>query len=93
MGVYHSDKLVYVGRAGTGFDEATLKWLTDLLKSKETPEKPIDLVKPYEIRWLKPDLVCEVKFMELTPGLKLRAPSFKRLRTDKAPDECRLNAR
>lgn len=93
LGAYHGDKLVYVGRVGTGFDEETLKWLTDLVKSKETCEKPIDLVKPYEIRWLKPELVCEVKFMEFTPSLKLRAPSFKGIRTDKAPEECRLDMR
>lgn len=90
LGAYHRDKLVYVGRVGTGFDEGSLKWLTGLLKSRETSEKPIDLVKPYVIRWVKPELVCEVKFMELTPDLKLRAPSFKRIRADKGPEECVL---
>ncbi len=92
LGAYHLGKLVYVGRVGTGFDEESLKWLTDLLKSRETAEKPIDLVKPYVIRWVRPELVCEVKFMELTPDLKLRAPSFKRIRTDKEPKECILEA-
>ena len=93
LGAYRDGKLVYVGRVGTGFDEESLGWLTDLLKSRETREKPIDLVKPYVIKWVKPELVCEVEFMELTPDLKLRAPSFKRIRTDKGPEECILEAR
>jgi ATP-dependent DNA ligase len=34
--------------------------------------------------------VCEVEYRELTAARRLRAASFKRLRTDKAPEECLL---
>ncbi len=37
---------------------------------------------------LRPELVCEVEFLEMTDGGKLRAPSFKGLRTDKVPADC-----
>jgi DNA ligase-1 len=43
-----------------------------------------------KVRWVEPKIVCEVKFMELTEDLKLRAPSFQRLREDKLPEECFL---
>ena len=47
-------------------------------------EKKVDKV------WIKPELVCEVEYLELTKNEDLRAPSFKRLRFDKDPKECIL---
>ena len=41
--------------------------------------------------WLKPELVCTVKFMGRTPGGGLRQPVFKGLRDDKIPNECIAN--
>jgi DNA ligase D-like protein (predicted 3'-phosphoesterase) len=38
--------------------------------------------------WLRPVLVCEVGYMEVTRQRKLRIPRFIRLRTDKKPGEC-----
>ncbi len=40
--------------------------------------------------WLKPALVCEVKFLQFTEDLKLRAPVFLRVRSDRKPTDCRL---
>jgi bifunctional non-homologous end joining protein LigD len=47
------------------------------------------------VRWIKPELVAEIKFSEWTHetqdgGMKLRAPVFLRLRNDKDPKECLL---
>ncbi len=36
-------------------------------------------------------LVCEVEYLEVTPQLHLRAPSFKRMRDDKLPEDCTLD--
>jgi len=91
LGAYKGDELVYVGRVGTGFDEETVKLMTDMLRKMETHEKAVELSEPFEVRWVRPELVCEVKFLELTHDLKLRAPSFMRLRDEKAPDECRID--
>ena len=41
-------------------------------------------------RWIEPRLVARVEFRELTAAGKLRAPSFKGLRNDKGPEECRV---
>ena len=39
---------------------------------------------------IKPELVCEVEYLEVTSNKELRAPSYKGLRKDKKPKECRL---
>lgn len=90
LGAYRGGKLVFMGKVGTGFDENFLKSITPELKRLEVKENPVGEMPPYEVRWVRPELVCEVKYMELTPDLKLRAPSFKGLRFDKAPEECEL---
>ena len=38
--------------------------------------------------WIRPKLVCTVKFMEKIASGKLRQPAFKGLREDKEPREC-----
>ena len=88
IGAYRGGKLEFMGKVGTGFDESLLKSISSLLKVRATGVKPVEAEPPYEVRWVKPELVCEVKFMEVTPDLKLRAPVFRRLRSDKAPEEC-----
>ena len=42
--------------------------------------------------WVRPKLVCEVKFSEWTDSGRLRHPVYKGLRTDKKPGEIRLVA-
>jgi DNA ligase D-like protein (predicted ligase) len=88
LGAYREGKLEFMGKVGTGFDEALLKDLTPILKAREVAARPIEVELPYEVRWVRPEIVCEVKYLELTPELRLRAPSFRRLRFDKPPEEC-----
>jgi ATP-dependent DNA ligase len=57
---------------------------------REVAARPIEAELPYEVRWVRPEIVCEVKYLELTPELRLRAPSFRRLRFDKPPEECEV---
>lgn len=92
IGAYDRGKLVFLGKVGTGFDEETIKYLTSELRKIEVFKKPVEEEPPYEVRWVKPEFVCEVRFLELTDDLKLRAPVFLRLRGDKSPKECTLEA-
>lgn len=92
LAAYHEGKLEFLGKVGTGFDEGLLKSLVPMLKTHEIASKPIEAEAPYEVRWVKPELVCEVKYLGVTHDLKLRAPSFRRLRFDKAPQECEVPA-
>ncbi len=72
-------------------DSALLDDLLDRLRPLETDAPAIDdrdLRKTKGAHWVRPELVCEVEFLEMTDGGKLRAPSFKGLRTDKLPADC-----
>jgi bifunctional non-homologous end joining protein LigD len=40
--------------------------------------------------WVEPELVCEIRFRELTDDGLLRHPAFLRFRDDKPPEECVL---
>ncbi|MEM5797740.1 MAG: non-homologous end-joining DNA ligase [Candidatus Aenigmatarchaeota archaeon] len=94
-GIYYKGKLHYLGRVGTGLDEKGYAELTEQLKKLETDKNPFEKFDEdpeimQKIHWVKPKLVAEVKFMNLTPDFKMRAPSFIRLREDKLLEECRL---
>jgi bifunctional non-homologous end joining protein LigD len=98
LGLYdRNGDLIHVGQAGTGFDQAMLKEIWGVLKKRETKRSPfphgVEALR--EVRWVKPELVAEIKFSEWTHataegGMKLRAPVFLGLREDKDPKECIL---
>ena len=97
LGLYDKKKrLIHVGQAGTGFDQARLKELGAQFKKFETTKNPFyGHVEARHAHWLKPELVAEIKFTEWTHetaegGMKLRAPVFLALRDDKKPEECTL---
>jgi bifunctional non-homologous end joining protein LigD len=87
-------KLRFVGHVGTGFDDETLDLVYSMLKKNEKDFMPVDKL-PYmnrEITWLNPILVAEIKFAAWTDDGILRAPVFLRLREDKKPNECIIEA-
>jgi bifunctional non-homologous end joining protein LigD len=90
MGAYEDDELKYIGNCGTGFSNDEQKELLKKFKSRERKTSPflekINL-KGREPVWMRPDLVAEVKYSEITKTGKLRHPVFKALRKDKDPEE------
>jgi ATP-dependent DNA ligase len=61
------------------------------LKRKAAPIDDSDLAALKGVTFVEPVLVCEVEYLEITKSTKkMRAPVFKRLRPDKAADECLL---
>jgi bifunctional non-homologous end joining protein LigD len=89
-------RLIHVGQAGTGFTQATLKEIWQILKPLETKRSPFyGPVEAANAHWVKPQRVAEIKFTEWTHetaegGMKLRAPVFMGLREDKEPKQCTL---
>lgn len=82
-------QLIYAGGCGTGFNEKTLQELYKNFRKLETDKSPFkEKVPGKQIQWLKPRLVCEVKFAEWTKDSKVRTPVFMRLREDKSPRDC-----
>jgi len=96
LAVYSANekKLKFAGHAGTGFNDDTLSEIYSKLKGLKIKSMPIDKI-PYlnrETTWLEPALVAEVKFDDWTADGILRAPVFLRLREDKKPQECLIEA-
>ena len=81
--------MVYVGRAGTGFNKRNTKELESRFKSLITDVSPFKISpKPRtneKITWIEPRLAAEIKFTEWTDDNQLRQASFKGLREDKNP--------
>ncbi len=87
LGAYESDKLVYVGRVGSGFSDEDLQEIVGNFE----PVSATPFVNPPSTpgtKWLKPELVVQVAAMEVTENGSLRAPVFLRTREDKEPKEC-----
>ena len=95
--------LVYAGRVGTGFNDALLKELHDLLDpiTRSDPlcagpvhgpgSEPLTSEQIPETSttiWTDAIHVCEVRYREFTPDGLLRHATFLHRRTDKAAHEC-----
>src|SRR5262249_4240602 len=92
IGVHNDGKLHWVGNVGTGFDQKLLNYLAARLKPLATSTCPfVERPKPDKgMTWVKPELVCQVKFSNWTQDDRLRAPVFLGLRNDvPAPDVAR----
>ena len=93
LGMYKKGTLYYIGKVGTGFSTKDIETLHPKLETLETDEPPV--ANPGRLRtvqWVKPKLVAEIKYVELTKAEHLRAPVFLRLRPDKKPKECTFKA-
>lgn len=79
------NKLKHIGQTGTGFNQKTLTKIMTLLKPLIIPRAAFLKANKPDIPYtpVKPILICEVKFTEITKEGKLRHPVFLHLRDDK----------
>ena len=85
--------LVHVGNVGGGFDDKSLLEIKPML-DKLVVKKPVitgPIEAPSPITWVKPSIVCEILYANITSDKKLRFPRFKTLRLDKRPEQSRLD--
>ncbi len=90
LGLYENGKLVYVGNVGTGFDQNLLELVYRRIEPLTTANSPFGET-PQMLRaatWVRPEVVCEVKFASWTEDQRLRAPVFLGVRPDVDPTEC-----
>jgi len=89
LGVYKNDELIYVGHTGGGFDGRSLEQIYKKLQPLITAKSPFANTPKTNMpaTWVKPKLVCEIKFTEWTKDLQARHPIFMGLREDKNPKD------
>lgn len=102
VGVYEGKKLICTGKVGTGFNQVMLRDLharfkkiaADTCPFTNLPDKrerrygqAITASVMKTCHWLKPRLVCQLRFTEWTQDGRLRHPVFLGLREDKEASE------
>ncbi|WP_229684404.1 DNA ligase D [Flavobacterium limi] len=105
LGVYEGGELAYTGKVGTGFTDKMQREMMEQFRPLITTKIPFasepDINKPSRFRpnpphaeavWLKPVLVCEVSYAEITSDGVFRHPSFEGMRNDKKAAEVVLEA-
>ncbi|MDQ7949100.1 MAG: DNA ligase D [Pedobacter sp.] len=100
VGVFEKGKFIYTGKIGTGFNIKTQKEMLaqfePLIVDRPQFASEPDINKPSRFRpnpphatatWLKPKLICEVSYTEMTSDGVMRHPSFEGMRDDKNAKE------
>lgn len=89
VGVRKGKDLVFSGSVGTGFTQDELDRLAGLFAKRKLTHSPFAnrVVSNETPHWVKPDLICEVKFIEWTDDGHLRQPVYLGLRDDKNTDD------
>jgi bifunctional non-homologous end joining protein LigD len=85
---YHDEegRLKFAGKVGTGFSEAELRRLGELLRPLRRETSPFEGRQPERAAiFAEPVLVAEVDFAEWTTAGTMRHPAYKGLRDDKDP--------
>jgi len=94
LGTYEGGKLKYAGRVGTGFDMKTIDDLAARMARLGVDKPAFESLTADARRgasWIRPELVAEVTFAEITPDGLVRHASFVALRGDKPPREVGLD--
>ncbi|MGE0488078.1 MAG: DNA ligase D [Vulcanimicrobiota bacterium] len=91
LGRFREGKLVHVGNAGSGFSQALLQEVSESLSELVIDTCPLEPVPKLDdpVTWVRPELVCEVKYAGWSDSGVIRFPVFLRLRPDLRADDCR----
>jgi bifunctional non-homologous end joining protein LigD len=102
VGVYEDKKLKFAGRVGTGFNDKLLRSLSadfDKIRAENCPffnvpakgrsrwDQGLTAAEMKRCHWVKPLMICQVKFTEWTHDDRLRHPVFLGIREDKNASE------
>lgn len=100
LGLFQNGAFHHVTPVGTGFNVKMQKEILEKLKPLIIQECPFIHVPAYnkpsrfrpnppkaEVTWVKPEMVCEISYREMTKDGAVRHPSFRGLRPDKNAQE------
>jgi bifunctional non-homologous end joining protein LigD len=101
VGYYETERFIFAGKVGTGFNEKLLSALFKRFQQLRIPDCPfanlpergmphgrgLSTAEMRRCTWVKPELVCQVRFAEWTRDGHLRQPAFLGLRHDKVARE------
>lgn len=91
LATYQGDELVYRGRVGSGFDHGELRRVSEKLAELRQDTSSLPLPIPDEARaarWVRPELVAHVRYLDFTEDGRLRAPVYAGLRPGASPRDC-----
>jgi len=96
LGQYESNgALRYTDKVGTGFSRDTLRKIFAMLEERAQSESPFrkpvagEPTPERNAHFVRPELVCNVRFTEWTDGGGIRQPSFLGLNSDVFPRDCK----
>ena len=89
LGCYENGKLVWAGNVGTGFSDKGLLEIYAQIEPLITERRAFPAKEDVgDVTWLKPRLVCSVRYTGWGGDNHLRAPVFIGLRPDRDPHDC-----
>ena len=98
LGQYESNgALRYTDKVGTGFSRDTLRKIFAMLEERAQSESPFrkpaagEPTPERSAHFVRPELVCNVRFTEWTEGGGIRQPSFLGLNSDVFPRDCKYD--
>jgi bifunctional non-homologous end joining protein LigD len=85
LGKYLNGTLTYCGHTGTGFNNTSLKELYQKLQKLVIQSSPFETVPKTNtpVTWTKPEMICEIKYSDITRDGIFRHPVFIGIREDK----------
>lgn len=88
LGYPYKGKLVYVGCAGSGFQAQDVKNLYSVLQTIQTDVNPFGNVNvPGKVAWVKPILVANIKYFDVTNAGLLIWPIYQHMQTKMKPED------
>jgi len=93
LGKYLNNEMVFCGHTGSGFSDKSLVEIYEKLQPLVTEKSAFKITPKTNAKatWVKPELVAEIKFTELTKDHIYRHPIFLRLREDIEPNNVVFN--
>ncbi len=94
LGKYVDGKLIYCGHTGTGFNRERIHEILGRLEKITIKTSPFDKAPKTNmpVTWTKPEIVCEIKYSEITKDGIFRHPVFMAIREDKEAEEVKSPA-